>query len=66
MIYAPRGETYAEDRDLLPSRSDARARELYETGYAVRGFYARLTVDCGMFKIVAARRKLLCSVTTNA
>jgi hypothetical protein len=28
MIYAPRGETYAEDRDLLPSRSDARARTL--------------------------------------
>jgi hypothetical protein len=36
---------YAEDRDLLPSRSDARAREIYETGYSVRGLYAKLTED---------------------
>jgi N-6 DNA Methylase len=34
---------YAEDRDLLPSRSDARAREIYETSYSVRGLYAKLT-----------------------
>ena len=33
---------YAEDRDLLPSRSDARAREVYETSYSVRGLYATL------------------------
>lgn len=39
---------YAEDRDLLPSRADARARELYETGYAVRGLYARLTEDAAL------------------
>ncbi len=39
---------YAEDRDLLPSRSDARARELYETGYAVRGLYAKLTEDAAL------------------
>jgi hypothetical protein len=39
---------YAEDRDLLPSRSDTRARELYETGYAVRGLYARLTEDAAL------------------
>ena len=25
---------YAEDRDLLPSRSDGRAREIYETSYS--------------------------------
>ncbi|WP_198533580.1 N-6 DNA methylase [Streptomyces sp. AcH 505] len=36
---------YAEDRDLLPSRSDARAREIYEAGYSVRGLYTRLTED---------------------
>ena len=34
---------YAEDRDLLPSRSDGRAREIYETSYSVRGLYAKLT-----------------------
>lgn len=36
---------YAEDRDLLPSRGDGRARTLYETGYSVRGLYARLMED---------------------
>jgi hypothetical protein len=36
---------YAEDRDLLPSRSDARAREIYESSYSVRGLYAKLTED---------------------
>lgn len=36
---------YAEDRDLLPSRSDARAREIYETSYSVRGLYAKLIED---------------------
>jgi hypothetical protein len=33
---------YAEDRDLLPSRTDGRSREIYETSYAVRGLYANL------------------------
>jgi N-6 DNA Methylase len=36
---------YAEDRDLLPSRSDLRARQIYETSYSVRGLYAKLTED---------------------
>jgi hypothetical protein len=36
---------YAEDRDLLPSRPDARAQEIYETSYSVRGLYAKLTED---------------------
>lgn len=36
---------YAEDRDLLPSLPGARAREVYETSYSVRGLYARLTED---------------------
>ena len=39
---------YAEDRDLLPSRSDARAREIYETSYSVRGLYAKLTEDAAL------------------
>ena len=36
---------YAEDRDLLPSRQDGRAREIYETSYSARGLYARLVED---------------------
>jgi hypothetical protein len=39
---------YAEDRDLLPSRSDGRARQIYETSYAVRGLYARLCEDAAL------------------
>lgn len=39
---------YAEDRDLLPSRADARARAIYETSYSVRGLYARLAEDAAL------------------
>jgi hypothetical protein len=39
---------YAEDRDLLPSRTDGRAREIYETSYSVRGLYATLTEDAAL------------------
>ena len=39
---------YAEDRDLLPSRADARARAMYETSYSVRGLYARLAEDAAL------------------
>jgi len=39
---------YAEDRDLLPSRTDGRTREIYETSYSVRGLYARLTEDAAL------------------
>ena len=39
---------YAEDRDLLPSRTDGRARELYETSYSVRGLYAKLAEDAAL------------------
>jgi N-6 DNA Methylase len=39
---------YSEDRDLLPSRNDARARELYESGYSVRGLFGRLTEDAAL------------------
>lgn len=39
---------YAEDRDLLPSRLDGRAREIYETSYSARGLYARLVEDAAI------------------
>jgi hypothetical protein len=39
---------YAEDRDLLPSRLDGRAREIYETSYSARGLYARLVEDAAL------------------
>ena len=39
---------YAEDRDLLPSRTDGRAKALYETSYSVRGLYAQLLEDTAL------------------
>jgi hypothetical protein len=39
---------YAEDRDLLPSRTDGRSRQIYETSYSLRGLYARLTEDAAL------------------
>jgi hypothetical protein len=39
---------YAEDRDLLPSRTDGRARQIYESSYSVRGLYARLVEDAAL------------------
>ena len=39
---------YAEDRDLLPSRTGAHARSVYDTSYAVRGLYGRLTDDAAL------------------
>jgi len=39
---------YAEDRDLLPSRTDGRTQEIYEIGYSVRGLYDRLTQDAAL------------------
>jgi hypothetical protein len=36
---------YAEDRDLIPSRTDAEARAFYEQGYSVRGLHAKLLED---------------------
>ncbi|MEP7006545.1 MAG: hypothetical protein ABI810_11210 [Sphingomonas bacterium] len=42
---------YAEDRDLLPSRTDADARRVYETSYAVRGLYARLSEDAALGRL---------------
>ena len=39
---------YAEDRDLLPSRTDGRSRALYDNGYSVRGLYAKLAEDSAL------------------
>ena len=36
---------YAEDRDLIPSRTDAEARAFYAQGYGVRPLYAQLLDD---------------------
>ncbi|NKB58547.1 MAG: N-6 DNA methylase [Alphaproteobacteria bacterium] len=36
---------YAEDRDLIPSRNDATARDFYDQGYSVRNLYAKLLED---------------------
>jgi hypothetical protein len=36
---------YAEDRDLIPSRTDAAARGFYDQGYGVRTLYAHLLDD---------------------
>jgi hypothetical protein len=36
---------YAEDRDLIPSRTDAAARAFYDQGYGVRALYAHLLDD---------------------
>ena len=36
---------YAEDRDLIPSRTDGETRALYDQGYGVRSLYARLLND---------------------
>jgi len=36
---------YAEDRNLIPSRDDGPARELYERGYGVRALHAKLLAD---------------------
>ncbi|WP_372397137.1 DNA methyltransferase [Azospirillum sp. HJ39] len=36
---------YAEDRDLIPSRTDADARMFYDQGYSVRGLHGKLLED---------------------
>ncbi|MGT2486058.1 hypothetical protein ACU4GA_08965 [Methylobacterium oryzae CBMB20] len=39
---------YAEDRGLLPSSGEARAREIYERNYSLRGLYGRLSEDASL------------------
>jgi hypothetical protein len=39
---------YAEDRDLLPSRTDPHSRQVYGKSYAVRGLYATLVSDAAL------------------
>jgi hypothetical protein len=39
---------YAEDRDLIPSRTDGEARALYDQGYGVRSLYMRLLEDAAL------------------
>ena len=40
---------YAEDRDLIPSRTDGEARAIYDQGYGVRSLYARLLDDAVLY-----------------
>ena len=40
---------YAEDRDLLPSLTAARAKEVYENGYSARGLYGKLVEDFALY-----------------
>ncbi|MEQ1718087.1 MAG: hypothetical protein ABL907_19270, partial [Hyphomicrobium sp.] len=40
---------YAEDRDLMPSKTDGRSKTLYEQGYSVRGLYAKLIEDEALY-----------------
>jgi hypothetical protein len=39
---------YAEDRELLPSAIDQRAKDLYDENYSVRGLYGRLVEDAAL------------------
>jgi hypothetical protein len=39
---------YAEDRDLIPSRTDGEARALYDQGYGVRSLYMHLLDDAAL------------------
>ncbi len=39
---------YAEDRDLIPSRTDTQARALYDENYSVRGLFAKLVGDAAL------------------
>jgi N-6 DNA Methylase len=39
---------YAEDRDLIPSRTDGEARALYDQGYGVRSLYMCLLDDAAL------------------
>ena len=48
---------YAEDRDLLPSRRDARAREIYESSYSLRGLYAKLVEDAAHYPDTMEERR---------
>jgi hypothetical protein len=39
---------YAEHRELLPSATDQRAKDLYDENYSVRGLYGRLVEDAAL------------------
>ena len=39
---------YAEDRELLPSATNAMAKSLYDENYSVRGLYGRLVEDAAL------------------
>src|ERR1700730_2524607 len=48
---------YAEDRDLIPSRTDGEARALYDQGYGVRTLYAHLLDDAAHYPDTMEERR---------
>lgn len=48
---------YAEDRDLIPSTSDAAMRRLYDQGYAVRTLLGKLQDDAARYPDTMDERK---------
>jgi hypothetical protein len=48
---------YAEDRDLIPSRTDEKARALYARGYSARGLYGKLLEDQARYPDTMAERR---------
>ncbi|SFK82040.1 Methyltransferase domain-containing protein [Pseudovibrio ascidiaceicola] len=47
---------YAEDRDLMPSSEDEKAKTIYEQGYAVRRLFVDLEADAALYPDTMADR----------
>ncbi len=47
---------YAEDRGLMPSSDDEKAKEIYENGYAVRRLFVDLEADAALYPDTMADR----------
>ncbi|UOA15990.1 Eco57I restriction-modification methylase domain-containing protein [Sulfitobacter dubius] len=47
---------YAEDRDLMPSSADEKAKTIYEQGYAVRRLFVDLEADAALYPDTMADR----------
>lgn len=47
---------YAEDRDLMPSSEDEKAKTIYEQGYAVRRLFMDLEADAALYPDTMADR----------
>jgi hypothetical protein len=47
---------YAEDRDLMPSSEDEKAKTIYEQGYAIRRLFVDLEADAALYPDTMADR----------